>query len=171
LKRIEKYTTRPCTREQEKEATHMSAAQACPISGLKSILLATDGSVHSENAMKEAISLAKACATKIYAISVVEVNPEYEALAPKAVEKAEIETKQFLDAAKECAKRENLKLESIAHRGEDPAEFIVKEAEKLKIDMIVMGKHGKKRGLKKLLMGSVTAKVLAHSTCKVLVVP
>jgi nucleotide-binding universal stress UspA family protein len=36
--------------------------------------------------------------------------------------------------------------------------------------MIVMGKHGKRRGLKRLLMGSTTEKVIGNSPCSVLVV-
>lgn len=39
-----------------------------------------------------------------------------------------------------------------------------------KVDIIVIGKHGRK-GLTKLLMGEVAAKVIGHAPCKVLVVP
>jgi len=146
-------------------------ADTCPITGLRTILVATDGSVHSEEALHEAINLSKSCASKLHIMSVVEVNEEYEALAPQIVEKADEEAKMFLDAARKCAERENVSCNIIVHRGEDPAHFIVEEAEKLKADMIVMGKHGKKKGLRKLFVGSVTAKVISHAHCKVLVVP
>ncbi len=149
----------------------MSEAQVCPISSLTIILLATDGSVHSENAMKEAVNLAKACSTKLYAISVVEGNPEYDALAPQAVEKKEKETKEFLDAVKDCAAKEGINCEVIPTHSEDAADAIIEEAEKIKADMIVLGRHGRKKGLKKLLMGSVASKVSGHAPCKVLVVP
>ncbi len=149
----------------------MGTSQVCPITGLKNILLATDGSTYSEAALREAVNLSKACSTKLYVLSVVEVNPEYEALAPKLVEKADEETRTFLDEARKCIEKENISCEIIVHRGEDPAYFIVEEAGKLKADMIVMGKHGKKTGLKKLFMGSITAKVIGHAPCKVLVVP
>ena len=43
-----------------------------------------------------------------------------------------------------------------------PAAFI--------IIMIIMGKHGVKKGLKKLFLGSVTSKVLNEAPCSVLVV-
>ncbi|MBI5074743.1 MAG: universal stress protein [Nitrospirae bacterium] len=144
---------------------------ACPITGLKNILIATDGSLHSEKALHEAINLAKSCGTKLHVMSVVEVNEEYEALAPQVVEKADEEAKMFLDAAQKCAEREKVDVSIIVHRGEDPAHFIVEEAEKLKADMIVMGKHGRRKGLKKLFVGSVTAKVISHAHCKILVVP
>ena len=76
----------------------MSAAEACPITGLTKIILATDGSEYSERALREAVSLAKTCGTSLYAVTVIQMNAEYAALAPKAVEKAEVEARQFLDA-------------------------------------------------------------------------
>jgi nucleotide-binding universal stress UspA family protein len=145
--------------------------KACPITGLSNILVATDGSDYSEKALHEAINLAKSCNVRLHVMSVVEVNEEYEALAPQIVEKADEKARLFLDAAKACAERENVTCSTIVHRGEDPARFIIEEAEKLKADMIVMGRHGRKKGLRKLLIGSVTTKVLTHAHCKVLVVP
>ena len=145
--------------------------EACPITGLKNILVATDGSLHSEKALHEAINLSKSCGTKLHVMYIVEVNEEYEALAPQIVEKADEEARMFLDAAKNCAEREKVSVNIIVHRGEDPAHFIIEEAEKLKADMIVMGRHGRRKGLRKLFVGSVTAKVISHASCKVLVVP
>lgn len=145
--------------------------ETCPITGLRTILVATDGSLHSEKALHEAINLSKSCGTRLHVMYVVEVNEEYEALAPQIVEKADEEAKMFLDAAKNCAEREKVSVNIIVHRGEDPAHFIIEEANKLMADMIVMGKHGKRKGLRKLFVGSVTAKVISHATCKVLVVP
>ncbi|MGE5893131.1 MAG: universal stress protein [bacterium] len=146
-------------------------ANACPITGLRKILLATDGSEYSEAALREAVSIAKVCKTKLYALSVIEVNPEYATLAPQIVEKAEVETRQLMESVKDCAKKEGVDCEIIIHEGEDPAHFIIEEAGKQKIDMIVMGKHGRRKSVRKLLIGSVTEKVLAHAPCKVLVVP
>lgn len=146
-------------------------SDTCLITGLKNIFIAFDGSQSSEKALHEAINLAKSCGTKLHIMTVVEVNEEYEALAPKLVEKADNEAKTFLDAAKSCAEREKVSCSIIVHRGEDPAHFIVEEAERIKADMIVMGKHGRKKGLRKLFIGSVTAKVISHASCKVMIVP
>jgi len=147
----------------------MAEKQACPIAGLKNILLATDGSDFSEAAMKHAINISRACSCKLYVISVVEANPEYEALAPQIVEKAESDTRQLLERTRESIVKEGIECETIAHQGEGPAQFMLEEAEKKKVDIIVMGSHGRK-GLAKFLMGSVTQKVLAHAPCSVLVV-
>ncbi|MFC1657083.1 universal stress protein [Candidatus Moduliflexota bacterium] len=149
----------------------MSAAEVCPISGLTRIILATDGSEHSEKALVEAVSLAKACGTMLSAVTVVETNPEYAALAPKAIEKAEAEAKEFLDAVKECAAKEDVQVQTVVLHGQDVATVLVEHAKKADADMIVMGRHGKKKGLKKLFMGSVTSSLISHAPCKVLVVP
>lgn len=146
-------------------------ADTCPITGLKNILVAIDGSRHSEKALHEAINLAKSCGTKLHIMTVVETNHEFESLAPKFVEKADEEARAFIDAAKGCAEREKVSCSIILRRGEDPAHLIIEEAEKLNIDMIVMGKHGRKMGLRKLFIGSVTAKVTSYSSCKVMIVP
>ena len=149
----------------------MSAADACPITGLTKIILATDGSEHSEKALAEALGLARACGTVLSIVTVVEMNAEYAALAPKAVEKAGMVASQILDAAKARATEEKIEFEAVAVHGEDVAEVLADQAEKLGADMIVMGRHGKRKGLKKLLMGSTVSKLISHTPCKVLVVP
>jgi len=149
----------------------MSTAEACPITDLTKIMFATDGSDESEKALAEALSLAKTCGTVLYAVSVVEVNPEYSALAPKAVEKADTDTKAILDAAKARAEQEGVQCEVVSVHGQDVAGLLVQQAEKIGADMIVMGRHGRKKGLKKLLLGSTTSALISHAPCKVLVVP
>jgi len=147
----------------------MGESPVCPIGGLRKVLLAVDGSLHSEAALREAIGIAKACTTKLWILSVIEVNPEFESLAPLLVEKAEQETRGLLDSMKKSAEKEGIECETLVHEGEEPYEFIVDEAEKKQVDMIIMGRHGRK-GLKRLLMGSVTSKVIGHAPCSVLVV-
>lgn len=149
----------------------MSAAEACPISGLTKIIFATDGSEHSEKAMIEATSLAKSCGTMLHAVTVINMNPEYAALAPQAVEKAEVEAQEFLKSVKECTAKENVQCETHLLHGDDVAEVLVEQAKKIGADMIVMGRHGQKKGLKKFFMGSVTSSLISHAPCKVLVVP
>ena len=149
----------------------MSSQDACPITDLTRIILATDGSDSSEKALVEALGLAKACGTLLHAVTVVEMNAEYAALAPKAVEKAGLEAKQILESVASRAAEESIPCQCVAIHGEDVAEVLVAEAEKVDADMIVMGRHGKRKGLKKLMMGSTVSKLISHAPCKVLVVP
>ncbi|MDI6744741.1 MAG: universal stress protein [Thermodesulfovibrionales bacterium] len=145
-------------------------AQICHTAKLERLVLPTDGSEFSEGAVREAIILAKTCSSKLFAVSVIETNPEYEAIAPQLIEKAEKEAREHLESVKARALKEGVGCEIIARQGEEPYKYIVEEAEKNKADMIIMGRRGR-RGLKRLMMGSETAKTIGHFPCNVLVVP
>ena len=144
--------------------------QVHPIAKLEKLLLSTDGSEFSSGAVREAIKLAKICSSRLYAISVIETNPEFEVLAPQLIEKEEIETRARLGKIQTMAAAEGIDCEIIARHAESPFEAIIEEAEKKQVDMIIMGRRGR-TGLRRLLMGSVTAKVIGHSSCNVLVIP
>jgi nucleotide-binding universal stress UspA family protein len=148
----------------------MSAYQVCPTARLEKLLLATDSSEFSEGAIREAINLAKICSSKIYAVSVIEFNPEFMAHAPQLVEKYERETRQHLESVRSRASKEGIDCEIIVHEGEEAFQYIVDEAAKKQVEMIIMGRHGR-AGLRRLMMGSVTAKTIGHCHCKLLVVP
>jgi len=137
---------------------------------LRNILLATDGSAYSEGAIKEALYLAKACDSRLAVIYILEVNPEFETEGLKFVEKMELDAREHLERVKKDAAKENVELEVIVRRTDEPYKAIVEEAEKRGTDVIVMGRRGR-TGLKKILMGSVTTKVIGHSPCNILIVP
>jgi nucleotide-binding universal stress UspA family protein len=144
--------------------------ETCPTGNLERLLLASDDCEYCEGAVRESIRLAKACNSKLYAISVVEVNQEFEALAPQLVEKSEKDNLAYLKKVRERAGAEGVDCETITREGEDTYKYIVEEAAKQNADMVIMGRRGR-TGLKRLLMGSVTARVIGHSPCSVLVVP
>jgi nucleotide-binding universal stress UspA family protein len=148
----------------------MSEQICCPTARLERLLVATDGSEQSEGAVRETINLAKVCSSKIYAISVIEANAELMASAPGVFEKYEKQLRQHLESVKARASKENIDCEIIIHEGEEPFQYIVDEAAGKKVEMILMGRYGR-TGLDRLLMGSVTAKTIGHSPCKVMVVP
>ncbi len=143
---------------------------SCPIPHLENLLLSTDGSEFSEGAIREAINLARTCSSRLFALSVVETNPEYETIAPHLVEREIEKAEKHLTSVKERASREKVTCETIVRQGEESYRFIVEEAAKNRAGMIIMGRRGR-TGLKRLMMGSVTAKVIGHASCNVLVVP
>jgi nucleotide-binding universal stress UspA family protein len=145
-------------------------ADICPTARVEKILLSTDGSEYSEGAIREAIKLAKKCSSRLSVISVIETNPELETLAPQVVEKAERAAREHLEAVKARARKEGVDCEIVVHEGEDSYKYIVDEAVKSKSTMIVMGRRGR-TGLTRLMMGSVTARVIGYAPCTVLVVP
>jgi nucleotide-binding universal stress UspA family protein len=139
---------------------------------MERVLVATDGSEASQSAVAVALGLAKLCSSKLelIAVAVVLTNLEYESGLPWVIEDAEKEMRQKLEAVKDMVKAAGVDCEIILHRGEDPYPDIVDEAVKNKVDMIIMGTHGR-TGIKRFVMGSVAGNVIGHAPCKVLVVP
>ncbi len=145
-------------------------ADICPTTRIERILLSTDGSEFSEGAVREAIKLAKKCSSRLSIITVLETNPEFTAIAPQITERAEKTAREKLEAVKQRAVKEGVECDIIIREGESSYQYIVDEAAKTKSTMIVMGRRGR-TGLKRLMMGSVTARVIGHAPCSVLVVP
>jgi nucleotide-binding universal stress UspA family protein len=131
------------------------------------LLLATDGSKYSEAAVTRAIDLARERNSRVTAVSVVFTNDEYSAMAPKAMEAAAKETRAYLDEVKQKAACEGVVVESVIREGEPP-QMIIQAAADSRADLIIMGSHGRK-GLTRLLMGSVTERVIGYATCPVLI--
>jgi nucleotide-binding universal stress UspA family protein len=65
--------------------------------------------------------------------------------------------------------RQNLHAIAVMRKSDTPAEEIVRYAEEEKVDLIVMGTHGRVK-VAHLLMGSVAEKVVRTAPCPVLTV-
>jgi nucleotide-binding universal stress UspA family protein len=100
-------------------------------------------------------------------LTVVEFNPEFEALAPDYIEQMESEATAHVNSIRERAEKEGVTCEAIVERGK-PFEVILNKAKGIHADMILMGSHGR-TGIERLLMGSVTERVIGHAECDVLV--
>jgi hypothetical protein len=146
------------------------AVVSCPLTRGQRILVALDGSMHSDKALEQAISMAKVCNSELFATTVIDLYPEVLEIAPALQEKLSKDAREILDRAKDRAQEENIPCETIVHMGGQPHEHIVREAKKREADLIVMGTQGR-TGLKKLIIGSVAQRVLANAPCPVLVTP
>lgn len=134
------------------------------------ILLATDASEFSSGAEREALKYAKSSGGRLFYMLVMEFKPEFLALAPQLLEESEKDAIKHLENLKKIAKKENVDCEIILKEGQEPYKVIIEEADKKEADLIVMGRRGR-TGLMRILMGSVTAKVVGHFKRNVLVVP
>lgn len=143
---------------------------SCPLTRGEKILVAVDGSAHSEKAVDQAISMASICNSQIFALNVIDLYPGTLAVAPALEEKMSKEARELLDRVKDKVEKSNIPCETIVHTGGQPHEFIVQEAKDREVDLIVMGTHGR-TGLKKMLMGSVTERVIGNAPCAVMVTP
>ena len=138
------------------------------------ILVPTDGSEITAKAVDTAVNLAKSLGARLLTISVKEPFP-YSAIS----EMQPTPPQEFYDAQERIAtarvkgvadKAMAAGLACEAHTVEalHPWEAIVEHAQSKGCDLIVMASHGR-RGISRLLLGSETSKVLAHSKVPVLV--
>uniref|UniRef100_A0A7C3Z850 Universal stress protein n=1 Tax=Desulfobacca acetoxidans TaxID=60893 RepID=A0A7C3Z850_9BACT len=120
------------------------------------LLVAVDGSPCSEAAWQEALSLSKAWASYLAAVSV----------APK---EADIpETKRILEKLQDDADREGDPLDTLMLRGA-PGEAVIRAAQTRGADLFILGSRGR-TGLSRLFMGSVAEWVIGRARCPVLIV-
>jgi nucleotide-binding universal stress UspA family protein len=136
--------------------------------GWKNILLATDGSKNSDEAAEKAIVFARAYGGRIGIVSVVDLPDELYAEAPSLVEKLVKKAREYVDKVQTMAAVAAVETETYVREGQSHR-IIVALAGDIQADLIVMGSHGRS-GIKRLLMGSVTEKVIGHAPCPVLVV-
>jgi len=134
------------------------------------LLVCIDGSEESQAALAQALNLARDCGSRVYLLQVVQIIPEFEAAAPDLMALVSEEVRRHLEAVKAEAAQAGVTLETRLSRGISVFSAILQEAAEIKPDMIVMGRHGL-TGLARLLLGSVTARVIGHSPFNVLVVP
>ena len=145
----------------------------------KKILIATDGSDFAKAAVEQGIKLAKLVGASITIITITElwsalemaqktkggaINPieDYEKTASEAARK-------ILAAAEQQAISHGLICETVHIKDMHPAEGIIETAKSKGSDLIVMASHGR-RGIQKILLGSIASEVLTRTTLPVLVV-
>ena len=136
--------------------------------GWGDILLAYDGSKYSEAALSEAIDYAKSYKGSLKIVNAVYTNDEFIANAPDIVDKMVQKAKDSLESAKEKAVKEGVEAETFVREGE-PYDVITSLAEELKTNTIIMGSRGKTK-LGRILMGSVTSRVIGYAPCPVMVI-
>ena len=143
----------------------------------RNILVPTDGSALSRKAVRQAVRLAKeqkARVTGYYvgpswkpggnddSIAYGSVSPQQHAAM---VEKT---AKRILGAVRKEAARAGVPCSCSFSTNDYPYVKIVEAAQRNRCDLIFMATHGR-RGISRLLLGSETSKVLAHSKVPVLV--
>jgi nucleotide-binding universal stress UspA family protein len=137
-------------------------------------LVPIDGSEPSLQAVQMALrvmGLCPACKmTVLYVIDrlVLAELVRFSKRSEKEVE-AELEeqARRYLELARKEAEQQGVSAECRIRRG-DPFEEIIAMASNLRADLIIMG-HAGRRGTARVLIGSVTQRVLDYAPCPVLV--
>jgi nucleotide-binding universal stress UspA family protein len=143
----------------------------------KHILIPTDGSPLSHKAIDMGVRLAKSHGAKV--TGVYAAPPATPVVygdhlpvgyaTPKEHERMiKASAARHLGVIARAAKQAKVPFAGMSPTSDYPAEAILAVAKKEKCDLIVMASHGR-RGLKGVLLGSETQKVLTHSKIPVLV--
>ena len=137
----------------------------------KNILIATDGSDLSKEAVAHGLALAKAVVasvTIVTAHSPLQMNGVEEKDLP-AIERHELgQARARLETIVDTATVMGLVCDPVLVTGKFPYEGIVETANAKGCDLIVMASHGW-RGISAVLLGSEAQKVLTHSKIPVLI--
>ena len=141
----------------------------------KSILVPVDGSTISNQVIEKAAAMARAFESKVTVVCVIDIyafaglgmdaaygQAEYMTAATNEASMAVAQAKQFFDAA-------GISVRTSIVEGQVVYKTILEAAESVDADLIVMGSHGRK-GLEKLVLGSVAAQILSHAHLPVMIV-
>jgi len=139
------------------------------------VLLPVDGSEVSNHAAEEGFKLARILGSEITLLYVIDMAittmPEaelglanYEVLRNSFKEQGD----KVLGTLAASGKAKGVKVVTVIAEG-DVHDEIIKHAEQRKSDLIIMGTHGR-RGLNRLLLGSVAESVARRAHCPVLLI-
>jgi nucleotide-binding universal stress UspA family protein len=141
----------------------------------KHILLPTDGSELSADAVQHGIRFAKSIGAKVTGLTVMPQQHTFFYTAKIRKETLDEVSKRFKERAEpflevigKAAREAGVECDLVYERNDSPFESIIRVAGQKECDLILMASHGK-RGVQALLLGSETQKVLTYSKIPVLV--
>jgi nucleotide-binding universal stress UspA family protein len=132
---------------------------------MERLLVPTDGSEHSQQAVTQAVQIAEPFDAAIHVLAVVDSDPNRDRLRHDP----EVEAKEAIAAATNVVEQAGVEFTDDTRVGL-PSEQILEYADDRGVDMIVMGTHGRS-GLSRVLIGSVAERTVRNSDFPVLVVP
>ena len=142
----------------------------------KVIVVGTDGSGRAGIAVKAAVDMAKAVGATLHVVHVVRTSStitlgaEYADPAVIASANAEMHAQgnRICEQVAADAKREGVST-NIHNAEGDPGDVLIKVAEGVDADLLVIGNRGM-TGVKRFVLGSVPNKVSHHCPCSLLIV-
>jgi len=141
----------------------------------KHILVPIDGSKTSMLAVSKAAGLAKTFGSKVTLLYVIDPYPftgvgaDFGYGQEQYLTAATAEANIAIDAGKKAMAEAGVQAEGVIAEGHVVHDAIVDTVKNIAADLIVMGSHGR-RGLEKLMLGSVTQRILSLVHISVLVV-
>ncbi|MBD3159220.1 MAG: universal stress protein [Candidatus Lokiarchaeota archaeon] len=136
------------------------------------ILVAVDGSEHSDKAVKYACSIGPNMNAEVILLHVVPMlvsaTPYHDTVSDQPFLALQKVGEDILTKAKNLASNLDCEVTDLIDHG-DPASRIIEIAEEKNADLIIMGSRGLS-GLKRLFVGSISDKVTNHAKCPVMLV-
>jgi nucleotide-binding universal stress UspA family protein len=132
----------------------------------RQILIPTDGSELAHKGVVHGLSLARAVGAKVIVLTVEAFNP-YDASESRMTHARE-HAASILNKIANEAETAGVECETLQLIQHDPDVAIVTTANEKGCDLIVIASHGRS-GIAAALLGSVTARVLVHTSIPVLV--
>lgn len=141
----------------------------------KHILVPVDGSSTSMLAVSKAAELAKAFGSAVTAVYVIDPYPftgvgaDFAYGQAQYLSAATAEANAALEAVKQAMQEVGVAVTLVVGEGHAVHDGVVRALESTGADLVVMGSHGR-RGLERLMLGSVAQRVLSAVHVPVLVV-
>ncbi len=133
---------------------------------IKKIICPVDFSGLSRKALQYANEFARLSSGKVFLVGVIENDPTI--TYSHGLEKERAESDQKLLALIDEENMAGIVADYVIYEG-FPEECILDYAKRQEADVIIMGSHGR-RGLKRMILGSVAEHVVRRAPCPVLVV-
>ena len=146
------------------------------MSAYKRILVPVDGSATSTRGLREALRLARRGQARVWLLHVVDeftafASPEMAAMTDVVIKALLAGGRRVLARAQARARAAGVKAATLMPEvvGGRAADEIIRQARKVRADLIVIGTHGR-RGVKRLALGSDAEQVVRRSPVPVLLV-
>jgi len=138
---------------------------------IHAILCPVDFSDASRKAVQYAKEFASSMGSRVHLLNVVEPRPMAVDITMNYIpleEDLQHAAKEDLQLVLQEFQQAGLKVDSSIEIG-NPADVILDKSRELDVNLVIMGSHGKK-GLSRLIMGSVAETVVRKANCPVLIV-
>lgn len=141
----------------------------------KHILLPVDGSSTASLAVEKAAAMAKAFGSKVTAVYVLDpypfasAGPDFAFGQSQYLSAVNTEAEEALKAVAATFATQGVAVDTVTVDAYAVWKGIVDTSDEVGADVIVMGSHGR-RGVEKLMLGSVAQRVVSHAHNSVLIV-
>jgi nucleotide-binding universal stress UspA family protein len=147
--------------------THVMVCPRNSEIGLGKVIVAFDSSESATGALALAFDFAREYGSHLDVLSVADVPSHLYGVSPAAAGDLVEKARRTLEKAEHHAADDDVSADFLLLEG-DSYDIILETSRQKNAGLIIMGSHGR-TGIRRLLMGSVTERVIGHAPCPVIV--